>query len=133
MDSKWAMEQLEAGKKVRMSDWPSGCYIKMNQKSRFIFEESSVAWHWNSVSISSNDWEPFLEPKKTLSDYCYGITATDNNDIYLNGKYIPEEKVKEFIKDLRIAFTLSNKINRDADVVPEINKTFKELAGKGLI
>ena len=63
----WAVEQMNAGKKIRRSVWDSSEYINFTPGSESIYDEKKRNITICKIELTATDWEVF-EEKKTLSD-----------------------------------------------------------------
>ena len=57
-DFGWALQQMRAGKKVRMASWPHGYYVEMGNHLWWCITGTRVnEWKGNSGHLLATDWE----------------------------------------------------------------------------
>ena len=117
----WAVEQMNAGKKIRRSVWDSSEYINFTPGSESIYDEKKHNITICKIELTATDWELFDE-KKPLSD-----------KIFQNR--LEERDVKQALKNiLARAKVDSNNTNEDRECIDyeHLKRIIKEEVGKEL-
>ena len=134
MDFKWAIEQLNQGKKVRRSCWDEKRYI-VTSNDAILWDEGHTPT-FRMKQLLANDWELYDEARKTLSDFIFAVSPVNsdgvpNKDYRIFGadtRVIDADKVKEYIRKLVVALHI--RLNGKAS---EIMHTTKEIFGEDFL
>ena len=107
-----AIEKIQNGKKVRRSNWISGCYLHL--KDNVIVDEQDREYYFTNIT---DDWEEIVEDDrievmKVYKDLYRVINEAYNVHIYddIILKFIAQNDYKYMIDELKVLLDMMNNV-----------------------